>query len=606
MYRFFASPAGTPTASFLLTLPTRWCKRYTGDPPHLPSAGNTARPKGILVNKEEGISKDAGGFGHYAGSITTFMKPEAEKKRPFNENDPLPCSVAGSQASSQAMQAALMEEAAMTGVLPSPRRAAANAPKGGETPHGFAQTSSKASSLPRRIVREVKRPPKIISKGLDETSTTKPLNGSSTTKGLDETSTTKGLDKNFTTKPLNETSTTKPLDESSAQSEKERETAAYYRDLPHDTPSREELWRRVKQASAARASDPRGGPDPPFVLHAEEVDYLRMEEDLKVLDPLHHTIGEMAYLDEKTRRNYYAMWYLALSLNKARWSALEVQSQRGVKSTGAGVKLMFWKDAVQSILERRGMLSGQFTDSHPILRPFGATVASTPGLTKTFIRGFTDARLRVFLQPGNVKQLFDHFDKFYGYFFYSLLEFTTGKDENAEHLLLHVGRAIGLVQHCVMFWKKYIRLGTTMLPADLCADNHVNLALLKNLPLASRDGGVRKLLYDVLCIARTEMLHAQTLAPSLSPKAWPILMEAWYPNYYLSFLQRRNYNVSAMFADYNIENPGLSWFRVKKRCEWDRYQSVERMLSEAAPLPWLNFSLFHSPSRYKMSEKEKK
>ncbi|WP_163464600.1 hypothetical protein [Escherichia coli] len=43
-------------------------------------------------------------------------------------------------------------------------------------------------------------------------------------------------------------------------------------------------------------------------------------------------------------------------------------------------------------------------------------------MTKAFVRGFSEARLRVIQQPGNVKQLFDHFDRYYGYFFNSLLE----------------------------------------------------------------------------------------------------------------------------------------------------------------------------------------
>lgn len=52
-------------------------------------------------------------------------------------------------------------------------------------------------------------------------------------------------------------------------------------------------------------------------------------------------------------------------------------------------------------------------------------------MTKAFIRGFTDARLRVLQQPGNVKQLFEYYDKFYGYFFNSLLQVVGIKDEGA-------------------------------------------------------------------------------------------------------------------------------------------------------------------------------
>ncbi|CCW61147.1 unnamed protein product [Phytomonas sp. EM1] len=569
MYRFLTFPVCTPVVRGSLvgrSTVVSYQRRANHDPPPPSSASErpVGRPKAIRVDRDAGISKGLGGFGHYAGSITAFMKSEVEKKGARDPNEPLPCSVAGSQASLQAMQAKLVEEAVLTGTLPSPRRPRVQNALGLASPlQKNAKPplpSPKRSSLPRRAVAEEgKRPGKMES-------------------------------------PAN----SKPPATTDAEE--------YYRALAGNQFTKEELWQRVKQASVEskrRSSGPNSGAAEavPFVLDAQEADYVRMEEELKEVDPLHFTLGELAFPEESIRRNYLAMWYLAISLNKARWSALEVQSQRGVKSTGVGMKLMFWKEAVSSIVQRREMISGQFTDSHPVLRPFGATVAAVPGMTKAFIRGFTDARLRVMQQPGNVKQLFDHFDKFYGYFFFSLMEVIGVKDEHAEHLMQHVGRAIGLVLHCVMLWKRYVRLGVTMLPADLCADNHVNLALLKNLPLASRDGGVRKLLYDVLCIAKTEMLSAQKLASAVPPKVWPIVMECLYPNYYLGYLQRKNFNVSAMFADYNIENPGFVWFRLKKRWEWERYQSMERLLDEAAPLPWINTSILHSPSKYKMAPK---
>ena len=152
-----------------------------------------------------------------------------------------------------------------------------------------------------------------------------------------------------------------------------------------------------------------------------------------------------------------------------------------------------------------------------------------------------------------------------------------------------------------MFWKKYAKLGFTLLPADLCADNHVNLPLLKNISLASRDRAVRRLLYDVMCLAKSEMLHAQQHVKLCNPKCWPILAECFYPNYYLGFLQRRDFNVSALLADHNIENAGFMWYRLKKRWEWERYQSVERMLAEEAPLPYIGWSYAHRGSAYKMA-----
>ena len=77
------------------------------------------------------------------------------------------------------------------------------------------------------------------------------------------------------------------------------------------------------------------------------------------------------------------------------------------------------------------MVQDQFSDQHPVLRIFGDAVGRHPRMTKAFIRGFTDARLRVLQQPGNVKQLFDYYDKFYGYFFNSLLQVVGIKDEGA-------------------------------------------------------------------------------------------------------------------------------------------------------------------------------
>ncbi|EPY29633.1 hypothetical protein STCU_04388 [Strigomonas culicis] len=357
------------------------------------------------------------------------------------------------------------------------------------------------------------------------------------------------------------------------------------------------MWRRISAATADRAESSQR----PVVMDADEADYTQLEEELREHDHFHYRLGEVAYEDTQVRRDYYAVWNLATALNKARWTMLEVHAQRGMKTTGAGMKLLFWKESINGIMDYRRMTQGQFTDSHPVLRPFAAAVQRNPTMTKAFVRGFTDARLKVIQQPGSVQQLFDHFDKFYGYLFNSLLEVTHVKDESAEHLMLHVGRAIGLTNHCVMFWKKYARIGFTMLPADLCADHHVNLALLKNIPLASRDRAVRELLHSVMSIAKDEMLHAEKIAKDVPPTAWPIVMECIYPNYYLGFLQRRDFNVSAMFADYNIENAGFAWYRVKKSWEWQRHQSIQRLVSEAAPLPFIGTSIAHRGSRYKMS-----
>ncbi|EAN93187.1 putative phytoene synthase [Trypanosoma cruzi] len=524
---------------------------------------------GMRLPQDDGISEGLLGFTEYGGSISAFMKPAGERQAAHDdksEGTSLPCGKEGPFI--QNIKAQHMADIALGGKLPSPREFQVGPIMRNEEPQPSLQspTTKSSSSLPRRI----STPPRNMK---DKKASAAPTGQAGTPVGA-----------------------TAAEGGASAKEElRAREAEDYYRSVPRNALSKEEMWKRITAASADKAERFSSA------LQASEVDYLKMEEDLKENDLFHYRMGELAYPDADIRRNYYAMWQLATSLNKARWTMLDVISQRGVKTTGAGMKLLFWKESVNQIVEKRQMAAGQFTDSHPVLRPFAAVVEQNPHLTKAFIRGFTDARLRVLQQPGNMKQLFDHFDRYYGYFFNSLLEVTHVKDSTAEHMLQHIGRAIGLTQHCVMLWKKYANIGFTMLPADLCADNHVNIALLKNISLASRDRAVRKLLYDVMCITKMEMLHAKQLAPSCSPTAWPVVMECVYANYYLGFLQRRDFNVSAMFADHNIENAGFAWYRVKKRWEWERHRSIERLVAEEAPLPFIGISLGHRGSSYKMA-----
>ncbi|KAG8343224.1 putative Squalene phytoene synthase [Trypanosoma vivax] len=522
--------------------------------------------RGVHLSRDEGLSPELGGFTEYGGSISAFVKPKGDGQGSRAQGaEPLPC--AEDETTVEAAKARCMAEIARTGKLPSPRDVVGKPPQGYEPPPIRREISSQGhtklpSSLPRRIPTPIVPP-------LSTTS-----DAQSSTAGINEPeNAVKVEDKGLHTK----------------------EAEDYYRAVPRNALSKEEMWQRITSAATDREERVSSA------LRASDADYLKMEEELREEDLFHFRIGELAFPDTTKRRNYYAMWQLAMSLNKARWTMLDVHSQRGVKTTGAGMKLLFWKEAVNQIMEKRCMTAGQFTDSHPVLRPFAAAVEHNPHMTKAFVRGFTEARLRVLQQPGNVKQLFDHFDRYYGYFFNSLLEILHVKDEHTEHLMQHIGRAIGLTQHCVMFWKKYARIGFTMLPADLCADNHVNLALLRNISLASRDRAVRRLLYDVMCIVKTEMLHAQEIAPQCSPLAWPVVMECTYANYYLGFLQRRDFNVSAMFADNNIENAGFAWYRVKKRWEWEKYQSIERLVAEAAPLPLIGTSWHHRGSSYKVA-----
>lgn len=558
-------------------------------------SGRGSPTRGIRLSAEsEGISSGLSGFGVHGGSISAFMKSPAEKEateigKKEGERTLL-CDLAGSPAALQAAQDAYMLSVSTSGKLPSPRekRAAIGPLPEKPVPPSFPRNGqgSAPSSLPRR------KPPPVLHEPLQVQRKTLPATKE---KLVAAKISTMEVSAASTSQVASEEDPTSPSSSPPFAKLRMQEAADYYRSLPKNELTKEEMWARINASNADRA-EATG-----TALGVNDVDYLKMEEELRDYDILHYRIGEIAYTDENVRRDYYALWNLAMSLNKARWTMLEVHSQRGVKTTGAGMKLLFWKESINGIMEKSRMAAGQFTDSHPVLRPFAAAVERNPQMTKAFVRGFTDARLRVIQQPGNVQQLFDHFDKFYGYFFNSLLEVTHVKDEAAEHIMMHIGRATGLTNHCVMFWKKYARLGFTMLPADLCADNHVNLALLKNIPLASRDRAVRKLLFDVMSIAKDEMLQAEKIAKNVPEKAWPIVMECMYANYYLGFLQRREFNVSAMFADYNIENAGFAWYRLKKRWEWERHQSIKRLVSEPAPIPVIETSLFHRGSQYKMA-----
>lgn len=568
------------------------------------------KTKKVFFDREtEGLSPGLGGFGHYAGSITAFMDPtkvktptpkpceEVEEAMRKSSSTPLTSPFAPRE---YLQRLESVQAQNMAGVLQG----------GGALPTPHSQGGPQLSAA--------RSPPAFLSggpggAGMDGMKL--PLPSPARPNAIPRSSTS---------------SLPRTPPSASTASSTTTEAEDYYRSLPRNALSKEEMWSKIQSAHASRqkeagdASRPQsasGGMVSPSTtakravnLDPQAVDYAKMEEELRENDPWHLQLGAYAFsgregsvvlgeeehMQHQRRYDYYTMWTLVMALNKARWNVLEVNAQRGVKTTGAGMKVLFWKEAIRGILKQGSTDGVSFTDSHPVLRPFANVVARNPKMTKTFVRGFTDARLRTLNQPANVKQLFDHFDKFYGYFFNSLLEVTHLQDEAAEHALLHIGRANGITNHCVMFWKKYAALGVTMLPADLCADHCVHLGLLKRLSLASRDRAVRRLLCDMMGIAKTEMIHAEKLAKDVNPKTWPLLMECFYPNYYLTFLQKRDFNVSAMFADYNIENVGFTWFRMKKRLEWQRMQSIERLLSDAAPVPLLNRCVLSRGSTYKM------
>lgn len=644
------------------------------------SLSKSPRVKKIFFDEKEGISSELGGFGHYAGSITAFMDPEKQKKENHflrgsgGGSGPLPCEVAEAQErsmrSQQVYATSMQEVIEKGGSLPSPRK---------QSDTGENVSKGSESGAPRVQLAEARKPPAFLASGAEAVfgrsssfpPTSSMLPGASAEKvkknaspsslpstSTEETSLRKGMKRkdspsaspSSTSSPsLPSPTTSAGASEKLSNPEWTKEAEDYYRSLPNNPLSKEEMWSRIQAASAdkqerqhvkQKKEGKRGdegvshritfSPSTALpstseaTLNIAEIDMMKMKEELKEHDRWHYQLGLYAFKDEaestiwrrhkweeeeegrviiarQRRYDYYTMWSLAMALNKARWSMLEVNSQRGVKTTGAGMKLLFWKEAIRGILQSGTTSGASFTDSHPVLQPFARVVARHPKLTKAFVRGFTDARLRTLQQPANMQQLFDHFDKFYGYFYNSLLEVTQLQDEAAEHALLHIGRANGLTQHCVMFWKKYATLGVTLLPADMCADHCVHLGLLKRLSLASRDRAVRRLLCDVMGVAKTEMLHAEKLAKDIHPKTWPILMECFYPNYYLQFLQKRDFNVSAMFADYNIDNMGFIWFRIKKRLEWQREQSVVKLLSDSAPVPIVNRPIFYRGSQYKMA-----
>jgi hypothetical protein len=323
------------------------------------------------------------------------------------------------------------------------------------------------------------------------------------------------------------------------------------------------------------------------VSKTSEVEHLRLEKELKEEDKFHWRIGQLAFADDEVKRNdYYALHALSLKLNKARWQMVDVSLQKGVGTTGVSMRATFWKDACGAIIDKGKMPTGQFVDNHPVLRPF-ADVMQHQKMTKTFLRGFVDARLRVLPQPANVQQLFDHYDKYHGFFLNAQLDLLGVRDDVAEHIMTHIGRALGITQHCVLLWKDYARKQTTMLPADLCADNHVNLALLKNIPMASVDRCVRKILYDLMSHVRDEMNHVRELVPACPTAAWPLLLEAFVPNYYVSFLQKNDFDVSRWFSDEQMYSPGFEWFFLKQMHRFRRSGDPNMLVDGHAPVPYL-------------------
>ena len=345
---------------------------------------------------------------------------------------------------------------------------------------------------------------------------------------------------------------------------------------------KKEMWKKIRRANTDKAKEDIATAD---VVH--ELEWARMEKEIKEEDRWHWRIGQLCIDDEQLRRDYLTIHYLMLKLNRARWSAIDVQSQKQMGKTGANLRLTFWKESCLEVVEKRDMPRGQFVDSHPVLRPF-ADVVRRHKPTKMFLRGCIDQRVKIIPQPANIQQLFDYYDRFYGYCFVTLLEILgVRQNDIAEHLAMHMGRAHGLVQHGILLWREYARKGMTLLPADICADNHVNLALLKNIPLAERDRCVRKVLFTVAGHAKAEMDHVRALVAGCPNAAWPVLLESFFSNYYLRFLEAHDFNVGAWFSDQMQYSPGFYWYGTKKMFHWSRKQDLALLVSEEAPNPLL-------------------
>ncbi len=354
----------------------------------------------------------------------------------------------------------------------------------------------------------------------------------------------------------------------------------YAKKIPNTLGEKKKIWSKMR-ANRTRAASDELPPD-----DVSELEYVKLEKQIKDEDRFHWRVGQVAIDDEQTRMDYYALHLLALNLNRARWKVLDVQQEKGKSATGVNMRAVFWKESCHGIIDKGSMPRGQFVDGHPVLRPF-ASVVKRHTLTKAFLRGFVDARLRVMPQPASVKQAVEHYDKAYGYFFNTQLELLGIRNDVAEHLMTHVGRALGLTQHCVLLWREYALKGATMLPADVCADNHINLALLKNVRMAKIDRCVRRALLEVLYKAKLEMDHVRNLAPHAPSAMWPLLMECLMPNYYIRFLERNDCDVGRWFSDQQYQSPGFQWFFYKQMFHWMHTKELETLVREEAPIPYL-------------------
>jgi hypothetical protein len=206
---------------------------------------------------------------------------------------------------------------------------------------------------------------------------------------LEETASTKAS-KQFKEAAAKAKETAGPQPASSFES---KEDAEYRQKIGGFVDSRD-VWSRMSKSRDKVIEELSSAGQQPIT----ELEMVRLEKLLKDEDKYHWRMGQIGFDDEERRNDYYALHVIALQLNKARWQNIDLSSQKGQQTTGSNVRSMFWKESLNGIIDKGRMVEGQFVDSHPTLRPFAEAVKRRR-LTKTFLRGFVDSRLKVMAQP---------------------------------------------------------------------------------------------------------------------------------------------------------------------------------------------------------------
>eukprot|EP00760_Papus_ankaliazontas_P015151 PhM_4_TR16374/c0_g1_i2/m.77388/K18163/NDUFAF6; NADH dehydrogenase [ubiquinone] 1 alpha subcomplex assembly factor 6 len=348
-----------------------------------------------------------------------------------------------------------------------------------------------------------------------------------------------------------------------------------------DDQTQEEIWTRMSQRLKQRKVESAQAETDMSKPHI--VDYYKAEANVKEEDRFHWRLATYMFDDFDMRLQYFALYSLMLSLNKAKWVMIDVSSKKQSGKLGAGIRQAFWQESLSSIIENSSMPHGEFVDGHPTLRTF-AQMHKHHKFTKHFARNFVNARLKLpFQQPGNVRQLADYYEKAYSNFFHMMLEMLGIRgDTVAEHVASHIGKAVGITQQSVLLWRHYARKGICMLPADVCSEYNVNYSLVCNLALSTHDSGVKRVLFDLMGTVREELKQAREMIHDFPAAGWPILMETLLPNYYIQFLLKHDFDVTKWFSEDFIYTPGFYWYAMKKMSAWSRNHDFVALLEEDA------------------------